>query len=151
MDVTIYKSEKFERSKRRYVIFATVFAAIFLLSIFNQNYVGAIFLFFVLGWYFYYSTTHAQTTTLSLQDDGIKIGKNLVNFAGLTWYVLEMHNKTETLKNIVFVSPKWHAIYTFHDTPERIKTFVLNLDKVLPMMDDYPQSGFEKVIRRLQL
>lgn len=108
-------------------------------------------MFFLLGGYFYYSSVHAQVTTLTVQTDGIKIGKNFVGYSTLTWYALELHRKTELLKNIVFVSAKWHAIYTFHDTPERIRDFILSLDKFLPMVDSFDQGSFEKIVRRLQL
>lgn len=151
MEVLVYNSEKFDRSKWRYVIFGVVFAAVFLLTIFNRNYIWAVLLFFLLGGYFYYSSVHTQNTTITLQTDGVKIGKNFVGYSTLTWYVLELHRKTELLKNIVFVSAKWHAIYTFHDAPEHIQAFVLSLDKFLPMLDQFEQSNFEKLIRRLQL
>ena len=151
MEVAVYNSEKFERGKLWYVIFGTVFAAIFLLSIFNQNYIWAVLLFFLLWGYFYYSSVHTQITTIIVQTDGIKIGKHFVGYSSLTGYALELHRKTELLKNIVFVSPKWHAIYTFSDTPERIRDFILSLDKFLPMLDAYEQWGFEKLVRRLQM
>jgi len=151
MEVSVYNSEKFDRSKRWYVIFAAVFAAIFLLSLFNQNYIWAVLLFFLLGGYFYYSSVHTQVTTITVQTDGVKIDKNFLWYSTLTGYALELHRKQELIKNIVFVSAKWHAIYTFHDSPEHIKAFVLSLDKFLPMLDGYDQGSFEKLVRRLQL
>lgn len=151
MEVTVYNSERFDRGTRWYVIFGAVFAGIFLLTIFNQNYIWAVLLFFLLGGYFYYSSVHAQVTTITVQTDGVKIGKNFVWYSSLTGYALELHHKSELLKNIVFVSAKGHAIYTFHDAPERIKDFILALDRFLPMLDKYDQGGFEKLIRGLQL
>lgn len=151
MEVLVYNSEKFERSKWRYIIFAVIFAAVFLLTLFNRNYIWAVLLFFLLGGYLYYSSVHTQITTIAVQTDGVKIGKNFVWYSTLTGYVLELHRKTELIKNIVFVSPKGHAIYTFHDTPERIKDFILSLDKFLPMLDSYEQWWFEKLVRRLSL
>jgi hypothetical protein len=62
-----------------------------------------------------------------------------------------MDAKTQILKNIVFVSAKWHTIYTFHDTPERIRDFILDLDKYLPMMETYDQTNVERMIRRMKL
>lgn len=106
MEVLVYNSEKFTRAKWRYVVFGTVFAAVFLLTIFNQNYIGAIVLFFLLGGYFYYSSAHAQVITIKAQTDGVKLGKNFVGYSNLIGYALELHNKTELLKNIVFVSAK---------------------------------------------
>ena len=39
MHIKAYDSERFEKGKLRYVIFAVVFAGILILSILNQNYV----------------------------------------------------------------------------------------------------------------
>ena len=151
MEVLVYNSEKFERTKWRYVIFGVVFAAVFLLTLFNKNYIWAVLLFFLLGGYFYYSSVHAQITSITVQTDGVKIGKNFVWYSTLTWYALELHRKQELLKNIVFVSAKGHAIYTFHDTPERMQSFILSLNKFLPMLDAFDQSNFEKLVRKFQM
>jgi hypothetical protein len=151
MEVSVYNSEKFQRNKWRYVIFATVFAGIFILSIFNQNYVGAILIFFLLGWYFYYSAVHAQVITMRLEINSLKIGNNVYPWSTFVGYVLEMDAKTQILKNIVFVSPRWHTIYTFHDEPGHIRDFILDLDKYLPMMESYDQTNVEKMIRRMKL
>ncbi|MEI8091756.1 MAG: hypothetical protein WCG98_06135 [bacterium] len=73
MEIQVYNSEKFDRSKWRYVIFATVFACIFLLSIFKGNYVGAVLLFFLLGGYFYYSAIHIKPIKIIIETNSIKI------------------------------------------------------------------------------
>lgn len=151
MEVQVYNSEKFIRNKRRYVIFATVFAGIFLLTIFNKNYIWAILLFFLLGGYFYYSSVHTQVTTMTIQPDGLLIGKDFIWYSNLTGYVLELYRNKKQIKNIVCVSAKWHTIYTFYDDASRIESFILALDKFLPMLESYDQWNFEKLIRRLQL
>ncbi|MFA7717749.1 MAG: hypothetical protein WC875_03455 [Candidatus Absconditabacterales bacterium] len=151
MEVSVYNAEKFQRNKWRYVIFATIFAGIFILSIFNQNYVGAILIFFLLGGYFYYSAVHAQVITMRQEINSLKIGNAIYPRSTFVGYVLEMDAKTQILKNIVFISSKGHTIYTFHDTPEHIRNFVLELDNYLPMMETYDQTNVERMIRRMKL
>ncbi len=151
MEVLAYSAEKFQRGKRRYVIFATIFAGIFLLSIFNGNYVGAILIFFLLGGYFYYSVAHIKVVTLHIEANALRVGTALYPWSSFTWYTLEIETKTQLLKNIVFVSAKNHAVYTFDDEPEHIRDFVLALDKYLPMMESYDQSNLDKMIRRMKL
>ncbi|MEI7478606.1 MAG: hypothetical protein WCJ81_09355 [bacterium] len=66
-------------------------------------------------------------------------------------YVLELYLKDHSLKNIVFLAGPGHVIYTFADTPQHIKSFLLALDDYLPLLDDFHQTSFEKLIRRIQL
>lgn len=151
MEVLVYNAEKFQRNKWRYVIFVTVFAGIFLLSIFNQNYVGAILIFFLLGGYFYYSAVHTRVVPLRIAENSLTVGATVYPRSSFTGYILEIEAKTQLLKNIVFISNKWHAIYTFADTPEHIRDFILTLDKYLPLLESYDQTNLEKMIRRMKL
>jgi len=65
--------------------------------------------------------------------------------------VLEVYPETQELKNIVFLTTKWHMIYTFHDSMEQIGTFLAGLDNFLPMLDAYDQWTFEKMSRKMKL
>jgi hypothetical protein len=42
-------------------------------------------------------------------------------------------------------------IYTINDTAKNIEDFVNELNGYIPMLETYPQSNFEKFIRRLKL
>jgi hypothetical protein len=151
MEVLVYGSEKFQRGKWRYVAFSTIFIAVFLLTVFSSNYVGAVLLFFLLWWYLYYSVIHNQVQTLRIDNQWLAIGTQQRSWSSFSWYVLELYIKDKKLKNIVFVSVSGHTIYTFADTPEHIKQFLLELNKYLLLLDDYNQTGFEKMIRKFQL
>lgn len=72
-------------------------------------------------------------------------------WSSFSGYVLELTLKDQQLKNIVFLSSAGHVIYTFADTPQNIKAFLLSLNDYLPLLDDYDQTGFEKMIRKFQL
>ena len=73
MSVLVYNGEKFNRTKIWYLIFAVIFASVFLLSILNNNVVGAILIFFLLGGYFYYSTINNQVIKMTVQDKQLVI------------------------------------------------------------------------------
>ena len=151
MEVLIYGSEKFQRSKRWYVAFATIFIGVFLLTLFSGNYVGSVLLFFLLWGYLYYSVIHNQIQPLRADTQGLILWKSQRPWSSFSWYVLELTIKTQQLKNIVFLSSSGHVIYTFADTPEHIRSFLLSLNDYLPLLDEYDQTGFEKMIRKLEL
>lgn len=151
MEMSVYNAEKFDRSKWRYVIFVTVFGAVFVLSIFNQNIVWAVLIFFLLGGYFYYTSMHNQLVHMRIDKSGLVIGKTMYSRSSLEGYVLEIDRKTQLLKNIVIITKKGHEIFTLRDDKEVIRDFILSLDKNIPLLDGFEQSAFEKLARRLEL
>ncbi|HBB04080.1 TPA: hypothetical protein DCZ39_04255 [Patescibacteria group bacterium] len=73
MSILVYNGEKFQRSKIWYLVFAVIFASVFLLSILNNNVVGAVLLFFLLGGYFYYSTINNQVIKMTIDKNQLLI------------------------------------------------------------------------------
>jgi uncharacterized membrane protein len=67
MSILVYNGEKFQRSKIWYLVFAVVFASVFVLSLLNDNVVGGILILFLLGGYFYYSTINNQVITMTIE------------------------------------------------------------------------------------
>ena len=151
MSVLVYNGEKFQRSKVRYLVFAVIFASVFVLSILNGNVVGAVLIFFLLGWYFYYSTINNQVIKIILDKNQLIIWNKNYPRNSFIWYVIEIYPKTQQIKNIVFLTTKWHMIYSFDDSLEHIRLFLLELDKYLPMLGDFHQTGFEKLSRKMKL
>lgn len=151
MNVLVYNWEKFERTKLRYLAFTVVFASVLLLSLLNNNIVWAVLLFFLLWGYFYYSTINNQIVTMNIDESQLSIGNKRYDIAIFRWYVLEIYPKTQSLKNIVFLTTKWHMIYTFKDSPQNINDFLETIDKILPMLDAYDQGIFEKMSRKIKL
>lgn len=151
MSVLVYNWEKFQRSKLWYLIFWVVFASVFLLSLLNNNVVGALLIFFLLGGYFYYSTVNNQVIKATIEKTHIVLWNKIYPWTVFTWYVVEVYAKTQEVKNIVFITEKNHLIYTFDDSLEHIRMFLLELDTYLPMLDEYHQSSFEKVSRKIKL
>lgn len=151
MSVLVYNGEKFQRTKLWYLLFAVIFASVFILSILNNNIVGAVLIFFLLGGYFYYSTINNQVITITLERSQIIIGTKNYPRNSFVWYAVEIHPKTQAIKNIVFLTPKWHMIYTFDDSLEHIRSFLVELEWYLPMLGDYHQTSLEKFSRKMKL
>lgn len=151
MSILVYNGEKFQRNKIWYLIFAVIFSSVFLLSILNDNVVGAILIFFLLGGYFYYSTINNQVIKMTTSNNQLLIWTKSYPWNFFTWYVVEIHSKSQEIKNIVFLTTKWHMIYTLDDSLENIRLFLLELDQHLPMLGDYHQTSFEKFSRKMKL
>lgn len=151
MSIKVYDGEHFERGKFWYIIFAVVFASIFILSILNKNRVGAILLFFILGSYFYYSVTGNQVVKIKINDNNLSVGEKNYPRSSLVGYAIEIDPKKETIKNIVFVTKASHNIHTIHDNIENVRKFVLELDNYIPMLGEYNQSFLEKMARKFEL
>ncbi len=151
MSVLAYNGEKFQRNKVRYLVFGVIFASVFVLSILNNNIVGAVLIFFLLWGYFYYSTINNQVIKITTQDNQLVIWTKSYPRNSFTWYVIEIYPTNQQIKNIVFLMEKWHIIYTFDDSLEHIRLFLLELDKYLPMLGDYHQTAFEKFSRKIKL
>ena len=151
MDLHVYNGERFNRNGRRYVAFSSVFIICIVLSILNQNIVGAIVLFFILGAYFYYSILSNQATKIRIEDEYILIDKRSHPRKDFTAYTIEIDKKTNKIQNIVFVYPKWYIIYTIKDTDENVKSFSKELDNYIPLVASFDQSLLEKIIRLLKL
>ena len=151
MELKIYNWEKFEREKLRYIIFASVFILIFILSAFYKNIVWIILMFFLLGAYIYYGIINIQETKIKISDNWLLVWDKIISWTNLIWYCIELESKKQKIKNIVFVSPKWHNIYTLNDNENNIKEFLLNINQTLPMLSEFHQTFREKVSRRMKL
>lgn len=151
MELKVYNWEKFKREKLRYIIFASVFVIIFVLSAFYKNIVWIILMFFLLGAYIYYWIINIQETTMKISDNGLLVWDKIIAWSNLIGYCLELEFKKQKIKNIVFVSPKWHSIYTISDEEENIRIFLENINQTLNPLSDFPQTFREKVSRRMKL
>lgn len=151
MSVLVYNGEKFQRGKIWYLIFAVIFASVFVLSILNNNIVWALLILFLLGGYFYYSSMNNQVVKMTLDDTQLIIWTKNYPRSSFSWYIIEIYPTTQQIKNIVFLTAKWHLIYTFDDSLDHIKSFLSRLNDYLPMLGDYHQSSLEKMSRKMKL
>ncbi len=151
MEVKVYDWEMFDRGKRWYVVFVSVFVFIILLSLLTKNLVGAILLFFFLWGYIIYSLTSSKIINLMISDEGLKIWGKIYPRSNIEGFVLEIDEKKQTLKNIVFLIWNNKLIHTFADEGWNIKTFVQNLYDYLPLVGDYQQWFLDRISRVLKL
>ncbi|HOG15536.1 MAG TPA: hypothetical protein PK674_03010 [Candidatus Absconditabacterales bacterium] len=151
MELKVFNGEKFERDKVRYIVFASIFILIFVVSAFYKNIVGIILMFFLLGAYIYYGIINVNEITITISENGLLVGTKVIPWTNLVGYCIELELKKQQIKNIVFVSQRGHTIYTINDSEENIKTFLENLNQMLPMLTDFPQNFWEKIVRKMKL
>ncbi len=151
MELKVFNWEKFERNKTRYIIFASIFILIFVLSAFYKNIVWIILMFFLLGAYIYYGIININETTITISENWLLVWTKVIPWNNLVWYCIELEIKKKTIKNIVLVHQRWHSIYTINDSEENIKVFLETLNQTLPILSDFPQTFREKIIRKIKL
>lgn len=150
MKLKVFNTEKFEREKRRYIIFACVFILIIAVSIYYKNLVWCILMFLLLWAYIYYSIINIHEIDIQITENWVIIEK-IVPRNELLWFCIELDKKSNEIKNIVFVFRKWHSIHTIADKEENLKKFVQELSNHTQMLWDYPQTFREKFSRKIKL
>lgn len=151
MTLHTYNGEKFERNKRWYILFASVLIIIIGLSLWKQNIIGVVILFFILGAYFYYSIISNQIITLKIEKNQLIIDKKAYMRTNFKAYCIEVEKKTQQIRNLVLITDRWHVIYTIHDKKEQIKNFLVEINNNIPLVSEYNQSSLEKLARILKL
>lgn len=151
MTLHTYNGERFERNKRWYVFFALVLIIIIWLSLWKQNVIGVVVLFFILGAYFYYSIISNQVISLKIEKEHLIINDKIYLRGTFKAYSIEIEKKSQQIRNLVLVTERWHVIYTIHDKKENIKEFLIEINNCLPLVSDYNQSSLEKLARILKL
>jgi hypothetical protein len=151
VELKVYSSEKFERDKIWYIVFSSIFIIIFIISIFYKNIVWIILMFFLLWAYIYYGIINIQEIKIKISDNWLVMWDRIVAWSNIVWYCLEIEPKKQKIKNIVLVNQKWHSIYTINDKQDNIRLFLENIDKIKPILSEFPQSFREKVSRRMKL
>lgn len=151
MKVTVHNSEKFERGQLWYIIFSCFFVSFIALLLIDGNFVGAILLFFLLGWYLFFSISNNQSIEIIMLDEFLQIWPKAYPRGKLTGFVIEIEPQKQDIKNIVFLIGNQKLIHSFDDSKEHIKNFIVSLSDKLPMMGEYEQTFTEKLSRKLKL
>ena len=152
MELKVYDWEYFERGKTRYLIFAFVILLVVIGSILIENLSWWLIILFFAAWYLYFSLKSNKTTKMVIWKKVLEIWKNIYPWEILKWFVLEYHVKKKKVHNIVIIDSKNTVnIYTINDTAKNIEDFVNELNGYIPMLESYPQSGFDKFIRKIKL
>ena len=154
MTLKAYNSEKFDRTKWRYIIFVALFVITIAVSFFAKNIWWWILMFFLLWAYIYYWLIDTREITIQISESWI-ITQHLIPRAQLSWFCLELEldkeKNAKRVKNIVFVTTKSHYIHTIIDTQEQLSLFVKELSQYTVMLEDYPLTSREKFMRKIKL
>lgn len=152
MELKVYDWENFERSKKRFLIFALFILLFVILSILSNNIIWWIFLLIIAWGYIYYITKTNDTTKMITWKKALQIWKTTFPYESLSGFVLEYHTKKEKIHNIVIIdNKKIPRIYTIKDTEKNLQNFVNELNEYIPMLDNYEQTTMDKFIRKLKL
>ena len=152
MELKVYDWEFFERGKSWYIIFACVILLVAVLSVLSNNVVWWLIVLLFAAGYLYFSLKSNKTTKMIIWKKVLEVWKDIYQREILKWFVLEYHTKKRKIHNIVIIDNKNNPkIYTINDTAKNIESFVNELNGYIPMMETYPQSGFDKFVRKLKL
>lgn len=154
MQLKVYNTEKFDRTKLWYAIFCCIFILIIIASIFYKNIVWIILMFFLVWAYIYYWLVNVHEITISIDEKWLILEK-IIPWANITWFCLELEldkdKNIKRIKNIVFVYANSHSIHTINDTPENLSAFVDELNTYIQLLETYPQTSREKFMRKIKL
>lgn len=152
MELKVYDWEFFERGKMWYIIFACVILVVAVLSVLSNNVVWWVIVLLFASGYLYFSLKSNKTTKMIIWKKVLEVWKTIYQWETLKWFVLEYHTKKRKIHNIVIIDNKNDPkIYTINDTAKNIESFVNELNGYIPMLETYPQSSFDKFVRKLKL
>jgi hypothetical protein len=152
MELKVYDWEFFERGKMWYIIFACVILLVAVLSVLSNNVVWWVIVLLFASGYLYFSLKSNKTTKMIIWKKVLEVWKTIYQWETLKWFVLEYHTKKRKIHNIVIIDNKNDPkIYTINDTAKNIEGFVNELNGYIPMLETYPQSSFDKFVRKLKL
>ena len=152
MELKVYNGEHFERGKTWYLIFALVILLVAVVSILSSNISWWVFVLWVAGAYIFYLTKVNDTVTMVTWKKALQIDKAVFPWETLSGFVLEYHTEKKKIHNIVVIDDKKvPRIYTINDSEKKLKEFVDDLNKYIPILDKYDQSTFDKFMRKIKL
>ena len=152
MELKVYNGEYFERGKTWYIVFALIILVVVVFSVLSNNLVWWVFVLLLAGGYLFYLTKINDTIIITTWKNALQIGKATLPRNTLKWFVLEYHVEKEKIHNIVIVdNQKNNRIYTINDTDKNIQDFANELNWYIPMLENYDQWTFDKILRKIKL
>jgi hypothetical protein len=149
MKLLVYNWELFDRGRWWYIGMITFVVLFVFLNLLYQDIAGIIVFVIFLAGYLYFFLQWTKKVEVRISEEGLYIGANFIPWTSLQGFVLELDPSTKKIKNIVFVKSNWeYLIHTIaEDNIEKIKQFSLELSNYIPMLENYNQSFFDKLIR----
>lgn len=151
MEIVVYNWEKFDKTRVWYIIFWIFFSFMIVISALVKNFMWVIVLFMLVGWYLVFSIIITKKILIKITDEWLVIDTRLYPYSEIWWYVLEVNEKQKKLVNIVFIIKNQTHIHTFADSPENIKEFIMQFDKIVTRFSSFEQPFIERLSRKLKL
>ena len=157
VSLKVYSWEVFERSIRWYICFTVVIISVVCLSLFYEPWdhlewlIGAIVLLMIVWGYLFFLSKANSEIKMIIKPEWLTVWNRLISYSELNWFVVEMDKKTWELRNIVLVYDKFVEIYTLKDTKKQQQLFFSKLSELIPFLEKYNQSWFEKFMRKIKL
>lgn len=151
MEVLVYNSEKFERSRGWFIWFWIFFSFMIVMSILYDNWIWAVILFMLIWGYLIFSIILMKKVIMKITSEWLIIENKLYPFAEIWGYIIEIDDKNQILKNIVLLIWNRPYIHTFADSWENIKEFILQLDDYVTRYSQFEQPFIERLTRKLKL
>lgn len=104
----------------------------------------------VWGYLFFLSKANSEVKMI-LKPEGLTIWERIIPYSQLKGFVVEMEKKTKKIKNIVLVYDRSVEIFTINDTKQHQELFFSKLSELVPYLDKYDQTSFDRLLRRLKL
>ncbi len=152
MEIKAFNGEYFERWRTWYIIF-TIFVVFFVIfNILYWNFWGIIIFFIVLWIYFYFLLQWQKRIKIKFDENWVYIDTKYYPWTSFLGFTIEIDPVTRKVKNIVFVLQNGgYLVYTIDDDENKFKEFTLKLSEYLPVLEQYNQSFFDKLLRVLKL
>lgn len=147
----IYSWEIFEKWIWWYLIFAALLLVVIIVSLWYKNFWWVVVILLLLAGYFFFMLKSYTEMNMSLGEQSLSIGERNIPYALLKGFLLEQDLKTGALKNIVLVFEHTVEIYSLKDDLWQIQGFVEDFSQVVPLLEGYEQTTFERFLRKCKL
>ena len=147
----IYSWEIFEKWLWWYLTFAILLLIVIIVSLWYKNFWWVVVILLLLAGYFFFMLKSYTETNMSLGEQSLSIGERNIPYALLKGFLLEQDLTTGILKNIVLVFEHRVEIFTLKDDLWQIQGFVENLSQIVPLLESYEQTTFERFLRKCKL
>lgn len=151
MKISIFNSETFERWALRYIAFSSFFTFFIILLLLSGNYVGIITLCFFLWWYMVFSVSLLEPWYLEITNNALYINKQAFARSAINGFVIEIYKERQEIKNIILIIDGKARIFSINDSLVNIRTFLVDLESHIPMVNWFEQTGMQLFLRKIKL
>lgn len=149
--IVVHNGEHFERGKTWYIVFSLVLLSLIVVSVFFENFFGAIILFLLVGGYILFALMRNKKISLRTSDQWLVIADKLIPRMQLSGRSIELEAATGEWRNLVILTRWEKIIFTVDDSAENMKAFAEDISTHLSLAESINYTFTEKLIRKLKL